>query len=115
VRRALLILIDNAVKYTPRGGSIEVELSTRHGFAVVSVTDTGIGIAKDDILHIFDRFWRVDKARSREDGGAGLGLSIAKWIVERHGGSIEVETEPGKGSMFSIRLPLDEGHESVRF
>lgn len=109
VRRALLILIDNAVKYTPRGGSIKVELSTRQDFAVFSVTDTGIGIAKDEILHIFDRFWRADKARSREQGGAGLGLSIAKWIVEKHDGSIEVETEPGKGSTFSVRVPLGNG------
>jgi heavy metal sensor kinase len=106
LRRALLILIDNAAKYTPTGGSIEVGLHTNGSFAVASVTDTGIGIANDDIPHIFDRFWRADKARSREHGGAGLGLSIAKWIIETHGGSIEAESESGKGSVFRIRLPF---------
>jgi len=107
LRRALLILIDNAAKYTPAGGSVSIDLATQGAFAVASVTDTGMGIAKDDIAHIFDRFWRADKARSREQGGAGLGLSIAKWIVETHGGSIEVETEAGKGSAFRLRLPID--------
>ena len=86
LRRALLILLDNAVKYTPVGGSVSIALDTNDGFAVVSVSDTGIGIAKQDVTHIFDRFWRADKARSREQGGAGLGLSIAKWIVDIHGG-----------------------------
>ena len=106
LRRALLILIDNAVKYTPRGGSISVELQTSNGFAVVSVSDTGIGIAKIDVPQIFDRFWRADKARSREEGGAGLGLSIAKWIIEMHRGTIDVESELGKGSTFYVRVPL---------
>jgi heavy metal sensor kinase len=107
LRRALLILIDNAVKYTPKTGSVKVKLETNDGFAVVSVSDTGIGIAKPDLAHIFDRFWRADKARSREQGGAGLGLSIAKWIVEMHRGSMDVESEPGKGSTFHLRVPLD--------
>jgi len=108
LRRALLILIDNAAKYTPPGGSVTVGFETRDGLAVASVSDTGIGIAKEDVAHIFDRFWRADKARSREQGGAGLGLSIAKWIVEMHRGSIIVESEPGKGSTFSIRVPMAE-------
>jgi len=107
LRRALLILIDNAVKYTPRGGLVTVELNTSTGFAIVSVSDTGIGIAREEVPHIFDRFWRADKTRSREEGGAGLGLSIAKWIVETHRGSIAVESEPGKGSTFRVRVPLD--------
>jgi heavy metal sensor kinase len=107
MRRALLILIDNAVKYTPRGGSLKVNLETNKDFAMVSVSDTGIGIAQSDLPHIFDRFWRADKARSREEGGAGLGLSIAKWIVEMHRGSINVESELGKGSTFYVRVPLD--------
>jgi signal transduction histidine kinase len=107
LRRALLILIDNAVKYTPRGGLVTVELNTSTGFAIVSVSDTGIGIAREEVPHIFDRFWRADKTRSREEGGAGLGLSIAKWIVETHRGSIDVESEPGKGSTFRVRVPLD--------
>jgi heavy metal sensor kinase len=107
LRRALLILIDNAVKYTPESGSVKVRLETNGGLAIVSVSDTGIGIAKQDLAHIFDRFWRADQARSREQGGAGLGLSIAKWIVEMHRGSIDVESEPGKGSAFHLRVPLD--------
>jgi heavy metal sensor kinase len=107
LRRALLILLDNAVKYTPQGGSVRIALKTSDGVAVVSVSDTGIGIAKQDVIHIFDRFWRADKARSREQGGAGLGLSIAKWIVDIHAGSIDVESEPGKGSIFHLRVPLD--------
>jgi signal transduction histidine kinase len=105
LRRALLILIDNAAKYTP-AGAVSVVLETNGGFAIASVTDTGIGISKDEIAQIFDRFWRADKARSRELGGAGLGLSIAKWIVEMHGGSIEVQSEPGRGSAFHVRVPL---------
>jgi len=106
LRRALFILIDNAVKYTPMDGSLKVKLETNNGFAIVSVSDTGIGIAKPDLAHIFDRFWRADKARSREQGGAGLGLSIAKWIVEMHRGTIDVESELGKGSTFQVRVPL---------
>jgi heavy metal sensor kinase len=106
LRRALLILMDNAAKYTPRGGSVRVGLVTRDGFAVASVADTGIGIDTGDIPRVFDRFWRADRARSREQGGAGLGLSIAKWIVDMHDGSISAESEPGKGSVFTIRVPL---------
>lgn len=107
LRRALLILIDNAVKYTPAGGSVKVGLETQGPFVVAAVTDSGIGIAPDDVPHIFDRFWRADKARSREHGGAGLGLPIAKWIAETHGGSIEVESDPGRGSVFRLRVPFD--------
>ncbi len=107
LRRAVLILIDNAAKYTPTGGKVSVGLERKNGFAVATVKDTGIGIAEQDIPRVFDRFWRADKARSREQGGAGLGLSIAKWIVETHRGSIEVQSEVGKGSEFSIRIPLD--------
>jgi heavy metal sensor kinase len=107
LRRAVLILIDNAARYTPAGGAVTVGLETIDGFAVASVIDTGIGIAEGEIRHIFDRFWRADKARSRELGGAGLGLSIAKWIAETHRGSIEVQSEPGRGSAFRVRVPLD--------
>ena len=106
LRRALLILIDNAAKYTPAGGSVAIRLEARGGLAVASVSDTGIGIAKEDPAHIFDRFWRADKARSREQGGAGLGLSIAKWIVETHRGSIDVKSELGRGSAFYLSVPL---------
>ena len=105
LRRAFLILIDNASRYTSPGGSVSVWCEVRDGFATASVSDTGIGISKDDSAHIFDRFWRADKARSRAQGGTGLGLSIAKRILDMHGGSIEVESEPGKGSTFRLRLP----------
>jgi two-component system, OmpR family, heavy metal sensor histidine kinase CusS len=108
LRRALLILIDNAAKYTPEGGSVRVDLSANDGFARFSVSDTGIGITLDDLPHIFDRFWRADKARSRSHGGAGLGLSIAKWIAETHAGSITVESHSGKGSVFSLHVPLEK-------
>jgi heavy metal sensor kinase len=108
LRRALLILIDNAAKYTPDGGSVRIELSANAGFARFRVSDTGIGIAPADLPNIFDRFWRADKARSRSQAGAGLGLSIAKWIAETHGGSISVESDPGKGSVFSLNVPLEK-------
>jgi heavy metal sensor kinase len=107
LRRAFLILIDNAAKYTPSEGFISVSVEAQGGFARASVSDTGFGIARDDLAHVFDRFWRADKARSREQGGAGLGLSIAKWIVEMHHGTIGVESEIGKGSTFWVRVPLD--------
>ena len=109
LRRALLILMDNAAKYTPRGGAVRVALSRNNGFAIASVSDSGIGIGPEDIPHVFDRFWRTDKARSREQVGAGLGLSIAKWIIDVHGGSISIESELGKGSVFTIHLPLADG------
>jgi heavy metal sensor kinase len=108
LRRAILILIDNAAKYTPEGGVVRVDLSTQDSVATVKVSDTGIGIDPADLPHIFDRFWRADKARSRAYGGAGLGLSIAKWIAETHAGSITVASELGKGSTFSFNVPLDQ-------
>jgi heavy metal sensor kinase len=105
LRRLFLILIDNAVKYTMPGGKVSIELCSQAEGAEVIVRDTGIGIEKDNLPHIFDRFWRADKVRSREMGGTGLGLSIAKWIVEQHDGTLEVESEPGAGSAFLVRLP----------
>ena len=109
LHRLLLILIDNAVKYTPAGGRVAVSLTADSAFALVEVRDTGIGIGADDLPHIFERFYRADKARSRERGGAGLGLSIARWIADAHGGSIRVESATGAGSVFQVRLPLDKG------
>jgi heavy metal sensor kinase len=106
LRRALLILIDNAVKYTPEGGVVKVQICGCAGFAVALVSDTGIGIARDDLPHIFDRFWRADKVRSRAAGGVGLGLSIARWIVDQHHGTLTVESEPGQGSVFRVSVPL---------
>ncbi len=99
-------LMDNAIKYTPRGGSVKIELVRKDKKAVVKVSDTGIGIPKEDQLHIFDRFYRVDKARSRETGGTGLGLSIVKQVVLMHGGVISVASEEEKGSAFTVELPV---------
>jgi heavy metal sensor kinase len=106
LERLFLILLDNAVKYTADGGRIELRLSTDDGFAVAEVRDTGIGIAPEDVAHIFDRFYRSDRARSRETGGTGLGLAIGRWIAQAHGGEIRVQSEPSKGSSFQVRLPL---------
>lgn len=106
LKRMLLNLLDNAVKYTPEGGAISLDLGSANGDAWIVVTDTGVGIAAADQPRIFDRFYRVDKARSRALGGAGLGLSIARWIVEGHGGTLSVESTPGKGSAFTVELPL---------
>lgn len=99
-------VIDNAIKYTPRGGEVHVELSRAGKRAVVRVEDTGIGIPAEDLPHIFDRFYRVDKARSRETGGTGLGLSIVRQIVLLHNGDIRAESEENKGSTFIIELPI---------
>jgi heavy metal sensor kinase len=106
LKRMLLNLLDNAVKYTPEGGEIKIALESTDGAARIVVTDTGIGIPAEDQSRIFDRFYRVDKARSRALGGAGLGLSIARWIVEGHGGTLSVESAPGRGSAFTVSLPL---------
>lgn len=102
--RLFLSLLDNAIKYTPAGGRVSVSARREPMFVVVTVRDTGIGIAPDDLSLVFDRFYRADKARSREAGGAGLGLSIARWIAEAHGGSIRVESVVGQGSVFEVRL-----------
>ncbi len=96
------------MKYTPAGGEIRVELFAQNGNARIVVSDTGIGISADDQARIFDRFYRVDKARSRALGGAGLGLAIAHWIVEAHGGKISVDSDIGRGSAFTVELPLKE-------
>jgi heavy metal sensor kinase len=106
LHRLFLILIDNAVKYTPSGGSITVSLNRSDKSAVAEVHDNGVGIATGDLPHIFDRFYRADKARSREFGGVGLGLSIARWVAEAHGGSVEVHSSVGTGSIFRVRIPL---------
>ncbi len=106
LRRLFLILIDNAVKYTPASGQIEVSLQRNDGYAVAEVRDTGIGIAEADLPNVFERFYRADKARTRESGGVGLGLSIGRWIAEVHAGTIVVHSSPGRGSIFQIRLPI---------
>jgi heavy metal sensor kinase len=113
LKRMLLNLLDNAVKYTPPRGEISVGLRSQNGHARIIVTDTGIGIPAVDQPRIFDRFYRVDKARSRALGGAGLGLSIARWIVEGHSGSLSVESAPDRGSAFTVELPVADSPELV--
>jgi two-component system OmpR family sensor kinase len=107
IRQLILNLLTNAVKYTPAGGSVRMQLAVGNGRVTLSVADTGIGIAAGDLPHIFDRFWRADSARTRtgERPGAGLGLAICKWIAEAHGGSIEVQSRPGRGTVFTVSLP----------
>jgi len=107
VRQLILNLIENAVKYTPRGGNVSVQLGTSDGKVLFTVADSGIGIAPGDLPHIFDRFWRADSARTRtgERPGAGLGLAISKWIVEAHGGAIDVQSRPGRGTTFTVTFP----------
>ena len=105
LRRMLLNLLDNAIKYTPAGGSVSVAVECEPACARVIVADTGIGIAATHAEHVFDRFYRVDKARARADGGTGLGLAIAKWVAEAHNGSIELLSRPGLGSTFTVVLP----------
>jgi heavy metal sensor kinase len=108
IRRLILNLLDNAVKYTPAGGEISLALARENGNAEIVVRDSGIGIPESAQPRVFDRFYRVDKARARAMGGAGLGLSIAQWIVEVHGGEISVLSAPGRGSTFTILLPLTQ-------
>jgi two-component system phosphate regulon sensor histidine kinase PhoR len=105
IHQVLINLLHNAISYTPEGGSITVETTPVPGGVEVSVTDDGIGIPLEDLSRIFERFYRVDKGRSRELGGTGLGLSIVKHIVEAHGGHVRVESKPGKGSRFTFFLP----------
>ncbi len=108
IERAAANLIDNAVKYTGEGGRIAVSLRESGGNAVIEVSDNGLGIPKDDIPRIFERFYRVDRSRSREMGGTGLGLSIVKHIAQSHGGCVEVTSEPGQGSTFRLKIPIPQ-------
>ncbi|HEY3862686.1 MAG TPA: ATP-binding protein [Verrucomicrobiae bacterium] len=108
IKQVVVNLLDNAIKYTPAGGSINLNVQAREGKAVIEVADTGIGIPPGALPHIFERFFRVDKARSRDAGGAGLGLAIVKSICTAHGGRVEVESGEGRGSRFTVELPLAE-------
>jgi len=101
-------LIDNAVKYTPEGGTITVSLDIDRGSAIVAVRDTGPGIPTIDLLRVFDRFFRVDRDRSRKTGGSGLGLAICKMIAETHQGHIKADSKPGEGAVFTVHLPILE-------
>jgi len=98
-------LLHNAIKFTPNNGSVNISLAEAGDHAVVTVSDTGVGIGKDDLPHIFERFYKADKSRDRALGGNGLGLSLVKKIIELHGGKVSVESEAGKGSVFILSIP----------
>jgi heavy metal sensor kinase len=108
LRQVFINLLDNALKYTPEAGRVTVRVHEREGAAVVAVEDTGVGIAAEHLPHVFDRFYRVDKARSRAEGGTGLGLSIARSIVTAHGGSIDLVSAVGQGTACTVKLRLDD-------
>jgi signal transduction histidine kinase len=108
-RRMLLILLDNAIKYTPEGGEVTVALTQDAGQISIEITDTGAGISAEQLPFIFDRFWRVDKVRSRDTGGTGLGLAIASEIAKSHGAELAVTSSVGKGSTFTVRLRSSVG------
>ncbi len=99
-------LIDNAIRHTPAGGSVTVELDANGNDAIMRVRDTGVGIPYRDIPHIFERFYVVDRSRTRESGGAGLGLAIVKGIIDAHGGTVATESMLGRGTLFTVRLPI---------
>jgi signal transduction histidine kinase len=109
LKELLLVLVDNAIQYTPDGGEIRLGARRDGDDVVIGVTDNGMGIADEDLAHLFERFYRADSARHHDSGtagGTGLGLSIAQWIADEHNGRIEVGSEPGHGSTFTLRLPL---------
>ena len=108
LRQALVNIVDNAIKHTPRGGTITIRVRQDNSHVFLEVEDTGPGIPQNQLLRVFDRFYRVEEGRSRDSGGTGLGLSIAEWNVRLHGGHVTVQSEPGRGSLFVIVLPLAE-------
>lgn len=113
LRQLLLNLVTNAIKYTPAGGRVDLGLGRHPDNVTFAVRDTGMGIAAADLPHVFERFWRADRVRSRtaERGGFGLGLAISQWIAQAHGGSLTVQSRLGKGSLFTLTLPLDGAHD----
>ncbi len=112
--QALSNLLMNASSYTPEGGRIGIATRLAHNHLHIDVSDTGIGISPEDQAHVFERFYRADKARGSSSGGSGLGLSIAQFIVEAHGGEISLRSAPGQGSVFTISLPLITEDNRVR-
>ncbi len=106
LQQLVLILLDNALKYTPAGGTVTLALVVADDHAVVTVADTGVGISAEELPHIWERFYRADPARGRDPGGTGLGLPIARWIVQQHGGEIDIQSTPGHGTRLCVRLPL---------
>lgn len=115
LKQAIRIFVDNAVKYTPAGGEVTLSLGIEGGFVTVSIKDTGIGMTKEELAHIFDRFYRADQSRTKEKGGHGLGLSIAKIIILGHNGKIKVRSKLGEGSEFIILLEDGTVQEANRF
>jgi signal transduction histidine kinase len=107
LKQALRILVDNAIKYTPEDGRVTLDVKGLDGTAVLSVTDSGIGIGSGDLPRLFERFYRTDASRARQTGGSGLGLSIAKWIVDSHGGVIEILSREGLGTRMTIKIPVE--------
>jgi two-component system, OmpR family, sensor kinase len=105
LKQLMLNLVTNAIKYTPSGGQVTISVMYEEGYAFLRVSDTGMGIPHEDLPHIFDRFYRVDRARARKAGGAGLGLAICRWIAEAHHGRIWAESKIGEGSTFNVQLP----------
>ena len=110
LKQVVVNLLDNAIKYTPGGGAVRLQVTRQNGHAVLDVSDNGIGIPPDALPHVFERFFRVDKARSRDQGGAGLGLSIVKSICTAHGADVQIESSPGHGSRFRVLLPLAQNN-----
>jgi heavy metal sensor kinase len=106
LKQVVVNLLDNAIKYTPEGGNVSISVTRRDNHAVLEVADSGLGISADDLPHVFERFYRADKARSRQMGGTGLGLSIVRSICSAHGGQVTVNSTEGRGSLFHVELPL---------
>lgn len=106
LQQVLYNLLENAMRYTEPGGEIRVRLTSAPAEAMIAVSDTGVGIPEADLPFVFERFFRSDRARRAYSGGSGLGLSIVRWIVEAHKGTVEVESPPGRGTTFAVRLPL---------
>ena len=119
LQQVMINIVANAIKYTPDGGKIEISARPEKGFAVLCVTDSGVGIPEEDLPRVFERFYRVEKSRTSDAGGTGLGLAIAKEIVDAHGGNISIESKVGKGTKITVKLPYvtrlsSEGESAVR-
>ena len=114
LKQVVVNLLDNAIKYTPEGGAVTLKVSDSGHCGILEVTDTGIGIAPEELPRIFGRFYRADKTRPRHPDGAGLGLAIVKSICNAHGGEVEVESVVGKGTRFQVRMPLAAGKTTVK-
>lgn len=108
MEQAVINIVENAIRHTPKNGQIEMRLKKAKGNIILSVKDTGVGIADKDVPHIWDRFYKADASRNRDKSGTGLGLAIVKEIVEAHGGSAEVNSELGKGTTFTLIIPRKE-------